>query len=69
MQTNHSNNSVVNEQSGIGDEFGLAENIGSGRSPFFINPYLKRFSVIPFSGSESNTLSETGIKFGLGYNF
>jgi hypothetical protein len=65
-----SDESHVNDQSGIGANLGLGLKYDfKFRVSAFINPYLKGYSVIPFSSDNYHQrLMETGFRFGLLYN-
>jgi len=64
-QTNYYNNSVLDDQSGLGAEAGIGGKIRLGPVSFFVNPYLRGYVIT----RTRNNLMETGVKFGLGYNF
>ncbi|HTE01403.1 MAG TPA: outer membrane beta-barrel protein [Mucilaginibacter sp.] len=63
-QTNYTRESVANDQSGLGLEFGVGGKINLGQFSVFANPYFCNHN---FSGT--NNLMETGVKFGAGFNF
>lgn len=69
-QTNYSNDAVVSSQSGLGNEFGIGGVYTFKHISVFVNPYWRVFSIINFSSNNENrNLIDTGVKFGLGYNF
>ncbi len=69
-QINYNSNSVVNNQSGLGNEFGLGAIYYLKHVSVFVNPYWREFSIINFSSNNENrNLMDVGIKFGMGYNF
>jgi len=63
-QTNYKTDGVVDSQSGVGVEVGVGGQYKIGPVSVFVNPYYTNHR---FNGR--NNLEETGIKFGLGYNF
>jgi hypothetical protein len=65
-QTDYSDNSVVNDQSGLGFEVGIGGKYNIGRVSVFVNPYYRLYGA---SSSSNNNLDEAGLKFGVGYNF
>jgi len=69
-QTNYTNNSTLNDQSGIGFELGIGGKYSFNKFTVFINPSLREHDVIAFAGKGSSfNLLEAGVKLGLGYNF
>jgi len=63
-QTNYKTDGIVDSQSGVGVEVGVGGQYKFGSVSVFVNPYYTNHR---FNGR--NNLEETGIKFGLGYNF
>ena len=69
-QTNYHDGTSLNDQSGIGLEFGIGGKYTTGPVTFFINPSIREHSIINFSNDGSNfNLREAGVKFGVGYGF
>ena len=68
-QTNYRDNTILNDQSGIGYEMGIGAQFTFKRVTLFVNPYFKSYSFIHFNSQEDFNLFENGFKFGLGYNF
>jgi hypothetical protein len=68
-QTNYQGSATF-EQSGFGAEAGIGGKYSFGRVTLSVNPFIFDHSVF-FLGktSSNNQLVETGVKFGLGYNF
>ena len=66
----YDNDSVVNEQMGIGAEIGVGGKYNFGPINLFINPFLQEHRLIGFnSNGRTNSLENAGVKFGVGYNF
>jgi hypothetical protein len=66
----YDNDSVVNEQKGIGAELGVGGKYNFGAVTVFINPFLQEHRIIGFnSNGRTNSLENAGVKFGVGYNF
>ncbi|MGZ3820743.1 MAG: outer membrane beta-barrel protein [Mucilaginibacter sp.] len=63
-QTNYSSGSIIDDQSGIGIALGIGGRYNIGQTSVFINPFFCRHAL-----NAQNNLVETGIKFGIGYNF
>ena len=63
-ETNYSANSIIDDQSGVGIVLGIGGKYNFGPVSVFANPFFCRHAL-----SVQNNLVETGIKFGLGYNF
>jgi len=63
-ETNYKSDGILDKQSGVGLEVGLGGQYNFGPVLVFVNPYYTNHR---FYGS--NNLMESGIKFGLGYNF
>jgi hypothetical protein len=62
--------SATFEQSGFGGEAGFGGKYSFGRITLSINPFILDHAVIYLGKTNSNNqLVETGLKFGLGYNF
>ncbi len=69
FQTNYTNSSVLDKQSGIGLEIGLGAKYGIGKVNVFVNAYAHELAVFHFSKDAHSNLLEDGLRFGLGYNF
>ena len=63
-ETNYSASSIIDDQSGIGIVIGIGGKYNFGPVSVFANPFFCRHAL----GAQNN-LVETGIKFGIGYNF
>jgi hypothetical protein len=63
-ETNYSSNSIIDDQSGIGIVVGIGGKYNIGNASIFVNPFFCRHAL-----AAQNNLVETGIKFGIGYNF
>ena len=63
-ETNYNSDSIINDQSGVGIVIGIGGQYSIGHANIFINPYFCRHAL-----NANNNLVETGIKFGVGYNF
>lgn len=63
-QTNYKADGIVDSQSGIGVQIGAGGQYKFGPASVFVNPYYTNHR---FNGR--NNLEETGVRFGLGYNF
>jgi hypothetical protein len=61
----------MDDQSGIGLGIGIGGEFRVNNINFTVNPLLKCHSVIPFNKNNytQQNLVESGIKFGIGYNF
>ncbi len=68
-ETNYSNTSVANDQSGLGFELGVGGQYTFGHVTIFVNPYVKQYGAIRFDGGQNFNLLEDGFKFGIGYHF
>jgi hypothetical protein len=64
LQTNYSNDSNLDKQSGLGLEFGFGGKVNFGKVSLFLNPFYSNHAI-----NAHNNLMEAGAKFGLGYNF
>jgi len=69
FETNYSNYTIANDQSGIGYEVGIGGKYSWGHFCVFVNPFVTVNGLILFNSTSSNNLLEAGAKFGLGYNF
>jgi hypothetical protein len=63
-ETDYAANSIIDDQSGVGIVIGIGGKYNFGPVSIFANPFFCRHAL----GAQNN-LVETGIKFGLGYNF
>ena len=69
-QTNYISDSPLNDQSGIGFEFGIGGKYSFDKFTVFVNPSLREHGLITFDNTRSSfNLLEAGVKLGLGYNF
>lgn len=69
-QTNYKSGSELNDQSGIGFEFGIGGKYSFDKFTVFINPSMREHALITFGNTGSTfNLLEAGFKFGVGYNF
>jgi hypothetical protein len=69
-ETNYAGNHNATDQSGIGLELGVGAQYTLSHITIFINPYYKMYGVAHFGSSSQNlNLSESGFKFGAGFNF
>jgi hypothetical protein len=64
-QTNYTKSNIINDQSGIGGEMGIGAQFTFMKVRVFVNPYFRQYNTTTFD----NNLFESGVKFGLGYNF
>lgn len=63
-ETNYNRDSIIDDQSGVGVVLGIGGQYHFGQANIFVNPYFCRHAL-----NANNNLVETGIKFGVGYNF
>ncbi|MES2375070.1 MAG: hypothetical protein V4553_00745 [Bacteroidota bacterium] len=70
IQTNHTNYSLASNQSGIGCEGSAGAQYDLGKIKLFVAPYFQILSVGKFDRKASDEdLLNSGVKFGIGYNF
>ncbi len=70
FELNHSSFSSVNNQSGIGFAFGLGGKYTFNRITLIVNPFFQRHLLLSLGNGDSvEHLWQSGVKFGLGYNF
>jgi uncharacterized metal-binding protein len=71
FQTNYSDASIAPSQSGIALEAGVGAKYSYKSIMLFICPYLQYHSLTRFGSNKGQDfeLMNTGVKFGLGYNF
>ena len=69
-QTGQNQANVLPDQSGLGLEAGFGAKVNAGHFVFSVNPFW-RLHWIPviFNSSWNHELDESGVKFGMGYNF
>jgi hypothetical protein len=63
-ETNYNSDSVINDQSGVGLALGIGGQYHIGQANIFVNPYFCRHAF-----TAQNDIVETGVKFGVGYDF
>lgn len=63
-ETNYTTDGILDDQSGVGIEVGIGGKYSFGPVSVFVNPYYTNHR---FYGR--NNLMESGVKFGLGYDF
>jgi opacity protein-like surface antigen len=68
-ETNYTNTSVANDQSGLGFELGVGAQYALTHLIIFVNPYVKQYGAIRFDSGQNFNLLEDGFKFGIGYRF
>jgi len=74
FETNYASseaNSSATKQTGIGCELGFGAKYAFGHVQIFVNPFFQNHTIVPFGGASGSNfnLIDTGVKFGLGYNF
>lgn len=68
-QTNYSADPVVNDQSGVGLGLGFGGKYQFDKVTLFVNPFFQVHGLITGTDGSHHNLLETGLKFGIGYNF
>jgi hypothetical protein len=69
FETNYHSNALVDNQSGIGFGLGIGGKYSFKKMTVFVNPFLQLHSLISFYNESHDSLSDAGIKFGIGYRF
>lgn len=69
FEINRNENSIVNNQSGIGTGFGIGGKYDFKKISVFINPFLHGYATIPFHNQNNGEILEAGLRMGIGYNF
>jgi hypothetical protein len=69
FETNYHSNALVDNQSGIGLGLGIGGKYSFNRMTIFVNPFLQLHSAISFYSESHDSLSDAGVKFGVGYKF
>lgn len=70
FETNHSSSTSIDDQSGIGFAFGLGGKYTFRKITVIINPFFQRHLLLsPGSGDSIEHLWQSGVKFGVGYDF
>jgi hypothetical protein len=69
FQTNYSTASAAPNQSGIGFEGGLGAKYNFGSVQVFVDPYFQYHGLTQFNKGQGFELLNSGVKFGVGYNF
>ncbi|TSJ40902.1 porin family protein [Mucilaginibacter corticis] len=69
FQTNYSSASVAPKQSGIGFQGDIGAKYTFGSITIFASPYFQYHSIVRFDKDSEFNLTNTGFKFGAGYNF
>lgn len=68
FETNHSSSTSIGDQSGIGFAFGLGGKYTFKNFSVIVNPFFQSHLML-FNGNSIEHLWQSGIKFGIGYNF
>lgn len=70
FESKHASSTSIDDQSGIGLAFGLGGKYTLRNVTVIVNPFFQRHLILsPGSGGAVERLYESGIKFGIGYNF
>jgi len=69
FETNYHSDSITPNESGIGLGLGIGGKYNFKRVTVFVNPFLQTHAIIAFQDKGGGTLSDTGVKFGIGYRF
>ncbi len=70
FETNHSSSASANNQSGIGLALGLGGKYTFKRVTLIVNPFFQRHLLLSIqSGQTIQHLWQSGVKFGVGFNF